>query len=143
MRVGHTFVAIQQGGVTRVFGFYPGSGVNPMNPSASSVLVDDSGHAYHVSIEITVNASQLTNVINTAIGYTGTYNLNSYNCTDFGIGIAAAAGVTLPDTYGSWPGGGGSNPGNLGQDLRSLTPLQSTSVNTTGGTAPSNSGTCN
>lgn len=142
-RVGHTFVAIQQGGVTRVFGFYPGSGVNPMNPSASSVLVDDSGHAYHVSIEITVNASQLTNVINTAIGYTGTYNLNSYNCTDFGIGIAAAAGVTLPDTYGSWTGGGGSNPGNLGQDLRSLTPPQNTSVNTTGGTAPSNSGTCN
>lgn len=142
-RVGHTFISIQQGGITRVFGFYPSDGVSPLDPAISSVLVDDGGHNYHVSIEITVNSTQLTNVINAATNYSSTYNLNNYNCTDFGISIAAAAGVNLPDTYGSWSGGGGSNPGNLGQDIRGMSAPTNSTTNTNGGTAPTNSGSCN
>jgi hypothetical protein len=141
--VGHTFISIEQGGITRVFGFYPSDGVDPLDPAISSVLVDDSGHSFDVSIEIDVSSSQLTNIINGTIAYNGTYNLNTFNCTDFGILIASLAGVNLPDTNGSWPGGGGSNPGDLGEDIRILTPSSNSTSNTSGGTAQSNSGTCN
>ena len=141
--VGHTFVSVQQGGITRVFGFYPSDGVNPIFPSTTSVLVDDSGHHYDVAIEINVTAAQLASVINAATNFAGVYNLNSYNCTDFGINIAAAAGVSLPDSYGSWPRGGGSNPGDMGQDIRSMSAPSGSTKNTSGGTGPSNSGSCN
>ncbi|MDE0471460.1 MAG: hypothetical protein OXH57_05925 [Ekhidna sp.] len=42
------------------------------------------------------------------------------NCTDFGIQYSKQAGIKLKDSYGSWPGGSGSNPGNLGEDIRKL-----------------------
>ena len=35
-----------------------------------------------------------------------------------GIAAGAAAGVTVPDHPGTWPGGGGSDCGDLGEDLR-------------------------
>jgi len=58
------------------------------------------------------------------------------------LAVFAHAGSTLPDNSGSWLGGSGSNPGNLGQDIRALTSSTNFIVNTTSGTAPSNSGTC-
>lgn len=119
-------------------------GVNPYtSPSDASILVDDSGHAYDVKIEITVNHTQLTNIINLASQYNSTYNLNSYNCTDFGMSISNAAGFALPGTQGTWPGGGGSNPGDLGQDIRSLTSTQNAIITKTPGTALSTLGICN
>ncbi|MCL1658564.1 MULTISPECIES: hypothetical protein [Elizabethkingia] len=54
----------------------------------------------------------------------------------------AKAGISLPKTSGNWPGGGGSNPGNLGQDLRNLN-NSSVQKNTSGGNAPKNTGSCN
>jgi|GEM_PF-2146513 len=144
--VGHTFVSITQGGITRVFGFYPGPGqsVNPLTqPSVSSALYDDGSHSYDVSITTTINSIELTNIINIANNYNGTYDLNTYNCTDFGMSIAAAAGLSLPDTNGTWPGGSGSNPGDFGQDVRSYSPPSGASINSSGGSALSNSGTCN
>jgi hypothetical protein len=142
--VGHTFIGIEQGGTTRFFGFYPTDGVNPFtSPSDNSSLVDDGGHAYDVKIEIPVNSSQLTDVINLAKNRPSIYNLNSYNCTDFGIAVAIAAGISLQDTNGTWPGGGGSNPGDLGEDIRSSSFSSSVTVIKTSGTAPLNSGTCN
>ena len=50
----------------------------------------------------------------------GTYDLNTNNCTDAAIGAGAAVGISVPDTQGTWPFGGGSNPGDLGEDLRLL-----------------------
>jgi hypothetical protein len=50
----------------------------------------------------------------------GLYNVNTRNCTDAAIEAGAAAGVAVPDTQGTWLGGGGSNPGDLGEDLRKL-----------------------
>ena len=71
------------------------------------------------------------------------YHLSNYNCTDFGMSISSAAGVTLPDTRGSWPGGGGSNPRNLGQDIRNMSNSSSKySVSTSKGNAPSNKNNC-
>jgi hypothetical protein len=65
------------------------------------------------------------------------YNLNSANCTDFVIQVLqTGAGITLPDTQGNWPMGGGSNPGDFGEDLRNLTLSPSMSRNTLGGRTP-------
>lgn len=50
----------------------------------------------------------------------GTYNLNTHNCTDMALGAATAVGVTIQAAQGTWPKGGGFNPGDLGEDLRAL-----------------------
>ena len=48
------------------------------------------------------------------------YHLDDYNCTDFALDCAKVSGNELPDTQGSWAlgTGGGSNPGDLGEDIR-------------------------
>ncbi|HIB8191191.1 TPA: hypothetical protein ACWX1O_001757 [Elizabethkingia anophelis] len=107
------------------------------------MYVNDQGHKFSVSITSNITATQLNNIV----GYinsmsSATYNLNTYNCTNFGIDALAKAGISLPKTSGSWPGGGGSNPGNLGQDLRNLN-NSSVQKNTSGGNAPKNTGSCN
>ncbi|QGN21717.1 hypothetical protein [Elizabethkingia anophelis] len=143
--VGHTFISITQGGITRFMGFYPSQGISPFSspPAAKGILINDQGHAFNVSITSNINASQLSNLV----GYinsvsTATYNLNTFNCTNFGIDAAGKVGIFLPKTSGTWPGGGGANPGNLGQDLRGLN-NSSVQKNTSGGNAPKNSGSCN
>lgn len=141
--VGHTFVSIQQGSITRVLGFYPSQGVNPFtSPSAKSALVDDSNHPYDLSVEITVTSAQLSSIINLAKNSPKNYNLNTYNCTDFGSQISAAAGFSIKNTDGTWPGGGGSNPGDFGQDLRAMSSTANAKINKAAGTASSNAGTC-
>lgn len=142
--VGHTFVSISQGGITRTFGFYPNEGVNPFtSPQVNSTLVDDSEHKFSVGISIPVNATSLQAVLNVSNNFSNTYNLNSYNCTDFGLTVATAAGLSWNSSAGSWPGGGGHNPGNLGQDVRTKSFPANVAKNTSNGTAPKNTGTCN
>lgn len=52
----------------------------------------------------------------------GTFDLNIHNCSDVVLEIAALCGHILPDTKGNWaPYGGGTNPADLGEDLRVLT----------------------
>lgn len=46
------------------------------------------------------------------------YNLSNNNCTDLAISTLNHIGLSIPDSYGSWPFGGGSNPGNLGEEIR-------------------------
>lgn len=56
------------------------------------------------------------------------YHVNDYNCADFAIQTAKAAGINVPDTQGTWTytppledttySGTGSSPGHLGEDLR-------------------------
>ena len=141
--VGHTFIAIEQNGIKRVLGYYPSEGVNPFyNPSEIREWINDGGHKYDVSISKNISSSQLTQIIDEIKNYSQTYNLNSNNCTDFGMKVAGKAGITLPSAYGSWPGGGGDNPGKLGQIVRNQT-INNTTKNLNGGVAVSNSGTCN
>ncbi|MRX41094.1 hypothetical protein GJU43_17550 [Flavobacterium sp. LC2016-23] len=138
--VGHTFLAIEQNGVVRVIGFYPSNGVNPFTaPSANPAYINDSAHPYDVRISQTLNASQLSNVISNIVSYKSPYNLNTNNCSDFAQQISAAGGLKLPNTDGSWPGGGGTNPGNLGQDIRNMALPSGATIKTTGGIALSNS----
>lgn len=144
--VGHTFISITQNEITRTLGYYPTAGtINPGNGNISSTAVirNNEGHEYDVSISASISGVQLSNVINSMASFNTTYNLNTYNCTDFGISIANSVGLNLPDTSGTWKyNGNGSNPGNLGQDIRAMTPTSGT-INTTGGNAPSNKGNCN
>lgn len=137
--VGHTFISIEQGGQRRVLGFYPENGVSPgVNPSSNSILVNDGSHEFDVSISFSLNSPQFNSLLSFVESTSSTYNLNSYNCTDFGLGAAEACNLQIPDSFGSWPFGGGSNPGDLGEDIRNL----SGNVNTEGGIAEPNTGSC-
>lgn len=137
--VGHTFISITQNGVTRVFGFYPKDGIKPkINESGPGLLIDDSAHPFDVSYSKFISGQQISTVISNASSSFTDYDLSAKNCTDYARIIFNSVGGNLPDTYGSWPGGGGTNPGCMGEDLRSMP-----NSNTTGGYAPSNSGSCN
>lgn len=135
---GHSFITLQQSQYTKTFGYYPSTGVYPLvSPTATRAWVDDSGHPYTVKYTINVPANKVSQVFNTIYGISTTYNLNSNNCTTVAISIANAAGALLPSTTGTWPGGGGCNPGDFGQDLRGMP-----GAVTTAGFAPANSGAC-
>jgi len=118
--VGHSFISIQQGNHIAVIGFYLESNkITPINTSGSGTYGNDSNHNYNVSITKNINSNQLQNILNYIYNNQDTtYNLNTYNCTNFAIDIGNLAGLNLPDSYGSWLGGGGSNPGVLGQYIR-------------------------
>ncbi len=135
--VGHTFVSLSQGSNTSVFGFYPTSDwISPLNTSSTSVLGDDgSGNEpYTTSVSSQISGNQLQQIIDISINHEGTYNLNTYNCTDFAIEIGNLGGIILPESNGSWPGGSGSNPGTLGLYLIDNPSVGN--VNTTSGNAP-------
>lgn len=145
--VGHTFIGINQNGVTRILGFYPSEAVSLKNPEKGAALVDDSKHEYNVSISYEVSTDKISQLLSAIKNYRKTYNLNSFNCTNFAMEMSAKAGVTLPSTIGEWGNfivgsGKGNNPGDMGEDLRKF---NSTGVTkkTNYGIAPSNSGTCN
>jgi len=59
--------------------------------------------------------SQLEN-----FGPTKTYHLDNYNCTDFAIEFVNFIGLNVPENHGTWFNGGGSNCGDLGEDLRGM-----------------------
>ncbi|RZK39161.1 MAG: hypothetical protein EOO61_07410 [Hymenobacter sp.] len=141
--VGHTFISITQNGITRVFGFYPTSRTAIINNSIG-IFGDNSQTRYTISVTTTISGSQLNNLLQyTYNNENSTYDLDNYNCTDFGIGAAASVGVPLPDRFGIWVNGygGGSNPGCLGYDL-STKPLPAGVQSGSAGISPLNSGGC-
>lgn len=128
--VGHTFLVFteQYGGttITRNIGFYPSRGVTPKTPSAPGKLNNDENHSYNISATFTVTSSNFFLILNYA-GKGGdasfNYNLDSENCTTFSLQALAQGGISLPSTIGSWPGGMGCNPGDLGEDIRQMSTL--------------------
>jgi hypothetical protein len=140
--VGHAFIGISQGGNYSTFGFYPKTGAKLSAKADISTLGNDSYKAYDVSITKSVTVSELQAVLSLANNPPSIYNLDTYNCTDFAIAIGSLCGISLPDTYSSWPGGGGSCPAALGQDIRNMTLTSGMSRNTSGGTPPSNVRNC-
>lgn len=140
-RVGHTFISISQNGITRVFGFYPSSSVALVD-DAVGVIGDDSRHPYSVKVTTTISPAQLANLLTYINSNSGaTYSLSEYNCTNFGIGASGATGLMLPNTYGDWGMSGGSTPGTLGQDMRTM-PLPAGTTRALSGTAPANACGC-
>ncbi|QMU63049.1 MAG: hypothetical protein GKR88_01360 [Flavobacteriaceae bacterium] len=162
---GHTFVSMSindpnspNNNVTQVFGYYPATSVNPLigNNTANGEFRDNSGHNYHVSVTINLNNLDFFNLVNFVETWNNPipgYDLQTNNCTDFGIELGNLAGMQLPDTTGSWSVdipligevelGSGSNPGNLGQDVRNLNNSNITVNTTSGSPAQSSQGECN
>ncbi|PWK20938.1 hypothetical protein [Xanthomarina spongicola] len=146
INVGHTFISIRMNDmgniVNQTFGFYPSDSVSPTSPEINGVWVDDGGHGYDVSATMILNYSEFNTLKNQILSLgTPTYNLNTFNCTDAALQICNSSNMNLNDTAGSWIGGGGSNPGNLGQDIRTID-SSSITVNTNGGNANSSEGAC-
>jgi len=148
---GHAFLILTEnyGGttITRNVGFYPATNVSPSNSSSQGSLNDNELHSYNISGSFTVNNAQFFNILNYVTqannaGYL--YNLNSNNCTTFVINSLAQAGIYLPRTMGTWLGGAGDDPGDLGEDIRNNN-IPGMAVNTAGGTTSShyNQGQCN
>lgn len=142
--VGHTFVSITQGTSTATFGFYPATdNIYPIiNPSDPSKMGEDGGKGFSASISRTVTSTQFASILSYSRSFKNTYDLNTYNCSDFGIEVGNLAGFNLPDSYGTWPGGGGSNPGTLGVYIRSQTSDSTQTVNKKSGISPATKKGC-
>ncbi len=125
-QVGHVFVALEQNGRRRLFGFYPPPGVNASNYEVGtdyvSELRDNSGTLYHVSISTNITATQMQNIVSYVQNHPPVYNLKSYACADFGIAIGNLGGLNLPSTtVRDWTGYfEGRSPAELGQEIRAM-----------------------
>ena len=125
--VGHSFMVFTETSgsqtISRNIGFYPQGSVNPYYPSTQGQLNNDAGHIYNISLTVTVTSSQFFNMLNYVdqgnnSGYN--YNLNSNNCSSFALHTLYAGNIYLPSTVGTWTGGSGNNPGDLGEDIRTM-----------------------
>lgn len=125
--VGHTFIELTDTDTGEKIsrGFYPSTGVNPLRGiiQVPGTVINDGGHKFDVKKEYILTPTQYDNakrLITKDALNPPQYNLNTFNCTDWTEKISSAAGQTIPDTRGKWPGGQGSNPGQLGEILRTL-----------------------
>ena len=148
VNAGHTFLILSESyfgtTITRNIGFYPSTAVNPVNPTSQGVFNDDDNHSYNISGSFTVNSAQFFSTLNyitsaNASGYL--YNLNTNNCTTFTINAVYQAGITLPRTVGTWLGGAGDDPGDLGEDLRAKS-IPGMSLNSAPASGHPNVGQC-
>ena len=127
--VGHTFVSMATnfGGLDKniTFGFYPSSTVDLNIRIAPMETVDDSNKPYDSSVEIQLTCDDFNTALNNSIisSANTNYDLNNYNCTDFGISVANSVGLGVTDTSSPWVYlgkvyGNSSNPGDLGEDIK-------------------------
>lgn len=141
--VGHAFISISQGLNTATFGFYPKKEGIKDKVIGPSIIGDNGGDEYDVSISMSVSGSDLEKIIKKATDFPPFYELYDYNCTDYALGLANLAGVNIPNAWGVFPGGGGGdNPGKLGQIIRSKKNQPGFTVNPDGGKAPKKNNTC-
>ncbi|MBN9385993.1 MAG: hypothetical protein J0H74_34875 [Chitinophagaceae bacterium] len=130
VNVGHTFLIFSERygntTITRNVGFYPSSGVKPGSATAPGILNNDEAHSYNISGTFSVTSANFFIMLN-SVGRGNdpgfNYNLSSENCTTFALQTLAQGGIYLPNTIGSWPGGMGCNPGDLGEDIKQMAPL--------------------
>lgn len=99
-------------------GFYPVNSVGPNNPESPGEIRNDGGSNADVEASTEVTHRQFFNALHFIDQFNAsTYHLSAHNCTTFAIIIARAAGWNVTTQRGTWPGGGGLNPGDLGEDL--------------------------
>lgn len=126
--VGHMFITLTKfntdsGYVSRTFGFYPDKdyllSATPLLPVSTSVFKDDEGHDWDEIMARFISKRRFNRILRMVKRYSRKkYNLNKDNCTDFGLVVAAIAGIKIRDTKGTWPFGGGNNPADAGQSVR-------------------------
>lgn len=129
--------------VEHIVGYYPINGdVNPIfgDNTDTGGFRNNDGSSYDVSITYTnLSSMQFYNALNYLNNQQySTYNLNSKNCSDIGVPCADALGMALPDTYGTWSGGGGTNPADLGEDIRLMPASTNYTIKKYGGVASTN-----
>ena len=151
--VGHVAIGLTKSNgsasVTQIVGFYPdATGLAKLN--APSKIVNNGGDLdYNVSITYTVSATQFNQIESYISNPPATYDVSTFNCTNFVYNACQAGSITLPDPSGIVGFGGslavmplyGMTPGSLGSSIESL--KGSSNVNTTGGTTPNSKGPCN
>jgi hypothetical protein len=147
VNTGHTFLILSETygstTITRNIGFYPSGMVMPRTPSSPGQLNDDQNHYYNISGTFAVDNGQFFNILNfISSASISTYNLSTNNCTTFAINAMTEAGIALPSTLGTWPGGAGNDPGDLGQDMKSSN-ITGMTLNISPGYSQGNIGQCN
>jgi len=151
INVGHSFLIFSEGSggqinTQRSVGFYPQGIVTPFSTSAQGILGNDQYTDYNICLTVSVSSSQFFQMLQYVTqgnnsGYM--YNLNSNNCTTFALDAIDAGGVSIPSTIGYWVGNGqGLDPGDLGEDIRSMQLPGNMTRNTVSNSHP-NVGTCN
>lgn len=125
--VGHMFVTLVQfindtTSICKTFGFYPKKNnflsATPLMPKTSGTFKDDEHHDWDEMVGRFVSYRQFKEISHMIARYNKSkYHLNKNNCTDFGLCIATIAGINIKDTKGSWPLGGGNDPGDAGQSI--------------------------
>jgi len=126
--VGHTFITLikynsDSSVVCRSFGFYPKKSfileATPLFPSAPSVFKDDSLHNWDEVSGSFISKKSFLRILAVVNKYDHKkYHLSSQNCTDFGLEVAAQAGIKIDNSKGKWPLGSGNNPACAGQSMR-------------------------
>jgi len=150
--VGHVAIGLTKSSgstsITQTVGFYPNAtGYAKLN--APSKIVDNGGDLnYNVSISYTVSATQFNQITNYVANPPGTYDLNTFNCTNFVSSACQAGGITIPDAMGVVGLNGATmsldkamTPAHLGGSIEDM--KGQPNVNTTGGYTPNSSGPCN
>jgi hypothetical protein len=138
---GHAFISMTKTNgtesVTQSFGFYPvTSWVSIFNTAIDSKLVDDGGHEYNASMEMTnISALDFQTLQNYAInkGTTLKYDLNDYNCTDYALEVfnsIRSTPLVVPDQITGGTGGNnwGTTPNGLYNVLNNLSATQSSAT---------------
>lgn len=125
--VGHTFVTLVKYNsdstcVAHSFGFYPQKNsflsATPLHPASSSVFKDDAVHDWDEAVGKFISEKRFKKLIRLISKFEEKkYDLNSNNCTDFGLYAAGVAGISIGSTMGTWPLGRGNNPANAGQSI--------------------------
>jgi len=125
--VGHTFITLIKYNtdstiVSRSFGFYPKKNfllaATPLFPSSPSTFKDDGLHSWDEISGIFISKRRFNRMLAVVKKYDNKkYQLSHTNCTDFGLEMAAEAGITITDTEGKWLLGHGNNPACTGQSM--------------------------
>jgi hypothetical protein len=125
--VGHTFITLikynaDSTNVSRSFGFYPRKkfplAATPLFPSSASTFKDDARHSWDEVSGTFISRRSFNRILTIVKKYDHKkYQLSHANCTDFGLEMAAEAGITIADTQGKWPLGKGNNPACTGQSM--------------------------
>lgn len=143
---GHVYLGLEEYSngetIIRNIGYYPSEIVHPVSPSSPGEAHTDT-RPYDVSLTIEVSWGQFMGIVS-AVQSTSQaeYNLNSNNCTHFALNACSNNGISLPQTIGSWWGGGGLNPSDLGEDIRAMALSPGMSRDTNGGYPAAKEGGC-
>ncbi|MDR3693815.1 hypothetical protein [Mucilaginibacter sp.] len=126
-KVGHTFITLIKYNsdstyVARTFGFYPDKesllSATPIFPSADPVFKNDEKHDFDEVVGKFISKRRFQKILQLVKQYNSRpYNLNTNNCTDFGLNAANIGGINILDTFGKWPLGKGNNPAKAGMSV--------------------------